>query len=470
MLFIILKIILCSSIFIAVYYLFLEKEKMYRFNRFYLLGSLILSYVIPFITITLPSQEKATKPQLIIEATTQQIASIQTGPAEFNWMNVLWAIYGSISIFLLIKSTLAIFAIKKIQGEKITYQNCNVILTKEDLPPFSFWNTVYLGKKYIKNNFIDPRIFLHEKNHIDQKHSIDIMLIDLLKIFTWINPALFFFKKAVITNHEFLADEAVLNGKFNIKEYQNLILDEIINRQNLPLTHSFNFINTKKRFIMMNTKKTKFDLLKKTVGITAMITSVALFSEKSYANETIRTVAGHADSKLPEVSTIQQEISPASPITNTVQPEASKEVPATLPELKKEKLKTIQDTITPKAQKENNEGNNTNVSTNSEVNQNRTQPEFPGGTRVLREKIGKNMDTTVLIPQKGTLKSVAYIHIDATGKTTDIKISGDNEAFNKEFLKTVTAISEETTWKPATENGKAIAAVLKLPATMSFGQ
>ncbi|WP_165828339.1 M56 family metallopeptidase [Chryseobacterium phosphatilyticum] len=443
---------------------------MYKFNRFYLLGSLILSYVIPFITITLPSQEKATKPQLIIEATTQQIASIQTGPAEFNWMNVLWAIYGSISIFLLIKSTLAIFAIKKIQGEKITYQNCNVILTKEDLPPFSFWNTVYMGKKYIKNNFIDPRIFLHEKNHIDQKHSIDIMLIDLLKIFTWINPALFFFKKAVITNHEFLADEAVLNGKFNIKEYQNLILDEIINRQNLPLTHSFNFINTKKRFIMMNTKKTKFDLLKKTVGITAMITSVALFSEKSYANETIRTVTGHADSKLPEVSTIQQEISPASPITNTVQPEASKEVPATLPEFKKEKLKTTQDTIAPKAQKENNEGNNTNVSTNSEVNQNRTQPEFPGGTRVLREKIGKNMDTTVLTPQKGTLKSVAYIHIDATGKTTDIKISGDNEAFNKEFLKTVTAISEETTWKPATENGKAIAAVLKLPATMSFGQ
>ncbi|HAO29594.1 MAG TPA: hypothetical protein DCQ68_22165 [Chryseobacterium indologenes] len=71
--------------------------------------------------------------------------------------------------------------------------------------------------------------------------------------------------------------------------------------------------------------------------------------------------------------------------------------------------------------------------------------------------------------QKGIIKSVAYIHIDATGKTTDIQVSGENETFNKELLQTVTGISNETMWIPATENGKAVAAVLKLPATMSFG-
>lgn len=63
---------------------------------------------------------------------------------------------------------------------------------------------------------------------------------------------------------------------------------------------------------------------------------------------------------------------------------------------------------------------------------------------------------------------MVYIHIDEAGKATNVTTSGDNEVFNKEFLKTVTAISDETTWKPAMKDGKAIASVLKVPATMTF--
>lgn len=468
MLVVILKIILCSSFFIAFYYLFLEKEKMHKFNRYYLLCSLILSYAIPFITITMPSQEITTRPQLIIEATTQQIVSLQTQQTAFNWLNLLWVVYGGISIFLLTRSLLAFYAIKKIRGKKITYQNCNVVLTEENISPFSFWNTVYLGKNYVKDDGIDPRIFLHEKSHIEQKHSFDLMLIDFFKIFTWFNPALFFYKRAAITNHEFLADEAVLKYKFNIKEYQNLILDEIINRQNLHLTHSFNFINTKKRFIMMNTKKTKFDLFKKTAGVATLIACVALFSEKTYANKPVNTDSHAANvykqTQLEKESSLKQDLPPAKNTPGNSPIELFKKNTTSLSELKDEKLTTIPDTITPKAKTENNEGDNTNAA------QNTTAPEFPGGLKVLREKIGKNMDVTSLPLQKGTIKSMAYIHIDATGKATDIKVSGDNEALNAELLKTVTNISKETTWKPATENGKAIAAVVKVPATLSFAQ
>jgi beta-lactamase regulating signal transducer with metallopeptidase domain len=149
------------------------------------------------------------------------------------------------------------------------------MVMKENIPPFSFWNTIYLGEDYIKNNMIDPRIFLHEAGHIKQKHSLDLIFLDIMKIFTWFNPALFLYKKAILTNHEFLADEAVLNNRYNIKEYQNLILNEIVNNQNLPLTHSFNFNNTKKRFIMMTAKKSKFIVVKKAAGIMAMIAAVA---------------------------------------------------------------------------------------------------------------------------------------------------------------------------------------------------
>ncbi|MET3529629.1 hypothetical protein DRF59_04970 [Chryseobacterium flavum] len=471
MLTIILKIIMCSSFFIAVYYLFLEREKIYTFNRFFLLASLILSYVIPFITFTIPSNETAHGPQLIFEETTQQIASIGAKQSEFNWMSLFGLMYADVSIYLLIKSISAFLAIRRIKGKKIVYQNHHIMLTEANLPPFSFWNTIYIGKNYVKNNMIDPRIFLHEKTHIIQKHSIDIILIDIIMVLTWINPVLFLYKKTLITNHEFLADEAVLNNKFNMKEYQNLIFDEIISRQNLHLTHSFNFINTKKRFIMMNNQKTRFSLLRKTAGITAILASVALFSEKAFASESknmksefLTQQKNPVPLKIPD---IQKETLSENPEHNKI---FIKNPTARLSEIKEEKLKTIQDTIIPKAKTDSNEGNNTNSTADPVAGQNRTLPEYPGGSKTLREKIGKNMDIASLTSQKGVIKSAAYIHIDAAGNATDIKVSGDNDTFNRELLKTVTAISNETTWKPATENGKAVAAVLKIPVTMSFAQ
>lgn len=591
MLTIILKIILCSSIFIAVYYFALEKEKMYRFNRFYLLCSLVLSYVIPFITITVQAPEVETKPQLVIEEAAQQMILIQPDHESFNWMNIIWAFYVLATFFLLIKSTLAIFKIKRIKGEKRIYQSYNIVLTKEDLSPFSFWNTIYLGKNYIqKDNTIDPGIFLHEKSHLDQKHSIDLIIADLFKIFTWFNPVVFLYKKAIIGNHEFLADESVLSKKIGIKEYQNLILNEILSHQNPSLTHSFNFNNTKKRFIMMKAKKSKFSFLKKTTGVAVLITAAALFSERTYAgnltNESIsdrvtqnltaitsqdsykefkdilskyaalldhgkyaefsKTVSESDKKRLEElypqltdaqrneqkiiffaapefkrrtltesemqsflnkkdyavwidskkienstlknyktsdfskvsISKVGQNARTAknpqpyqvSLMTHSYFEKAKKERASTVMGFKKEAPKVASDTISPrKTTAESNEGKNTNI--NTQQNKDYTQAEYPDGLKGLREQIGKRMDVGAFGDSKGvTIKSMAYIHIDETGKTTNVTTSGDNEAFNKEFLKTVIAISEETTWKPAIKDGKAIASVLKIPATLTFAR
>ncbi|WP_284462005.1 M56 family metallopeptidase [Chryseobacterium sp.] len=423
---VILKIILCSSLFIAVYYLFLEKEKIYRFNRFYLLSSLIFSYIIPFITITVQSVEKENKPQLLIEEATQNIILRHAEQTDFNWVNILWFVYAIITLFLLIKSVLAFIKIQRIQGEKRSYHHYNIVLTEKNTSPFSFWRTIYIGKNYVKNNIIDPRIFLHEKSHLDQKHSIDLAIVQLINIFSWFNPILFLYKKAIVTNHEFLADEAVLSNEFNIREYQNLILEEILNAQNFPLTHSFNFNNTKKRFIMMKAKKTKFSLLRKTAGITALAVATILFSERIYANNYVKNEKSQQESSI------------------------------TVPEYRKEASKSIFDTISPRK--------NSQIKDNTNI----IPAQYPDGLMSLRTKVSKIMDTGALEPLNGTITATAYLHIDDLGKMTNVTVSGNNETFNKEFLKTVTAISNETTWKPATKDGKAIASVLKVPATMTF--
>ncbi|WP_223557808.1 M56 family metallopeptidase [Chryseobacterium lathyri] len=461
---IVLKMLLCSSVCIAVYYLFLEKEKMYRFNRFYLLVSLIFSLVIPFISITVQPPKTVNKSEIIFEDAAQQI--IQTQPAQeiFDWINLVWFIYGAVALFLLIKSILSIIAIRNVQGEKMIYQNYTVKVAHENLPPFSFWNTIYLGRSYIKNNIIDPRIFLHEKNHIDQKHSIDLIFIDILKIFTWFNPILHIYKKAIITNHEFLADKAVLNSRYDIKEYQNLILDEIINIQNPPLTHSFNFNNTKKRFIMMTKKKSRFTVLKKMAGITTLIAATALFAERTYA---VNPIAPYNPQKV-GAGTVENVESPQVTSTNSGYFEKIKEKPSKAVEFKKESTKAAADTISPKktAQANSNEGNNTNV--NQQEDRDFVQAEFPEGAKLLRSKIGSMLDTSIFDGKEKLVKSTAHIHVDETGKISQITASGDNETFNKEIVKTVTAVNNGMVWKPATRNGKATASIFTLPMSMSF--
>lgn len=587
---IILKIILCSSIFIAIYYLFLEKERMHRFNRLYLLSSLLLSYTIPFVTITLPSQKPATTPQLIIEETAQQLVFIPQEQESFNWMNVVWGIYIIITLFLLLKSLFSLLAVKRISGEKYRYQGHNVIVTKENLSPFSFWNTIYMGENYMNNNVIDPRIFIHEKTHIEQKHSADLLFLDILKIFTWFNPILFLYKKAVITNHEFLADGAVMKDNYNIKEYQHLILEEILSHQNPPLTHSFNFNNTKKRFIMMNTKKSKFSLLKKTMGITVLISTLALFSERTYAGNSSQVLLSERIAEIPAQITSQdpyqefkdilakyadllkqekyaafsskvtendkKRLGELYPLLNENQkneqritffamPELKKRIPtenelklflnkqnyavwidskkiensnlknytpndfsnvyiskvypnarttqnpqpyqvtlmtpsyyektkeegksSVIMGFKKQGLKKVSDTIIPRVNSIS-EGKNTDTAINTQQSTNETPAQYPGGDKNLKIRIGQDMDVSNLGGYNGTITSMAYIHINENGKTTQVTTSGENEIMNRELLKTVTEISNETSWKPAMKDGKAIASVLKVPATLTFAR
>lgn len=588
---IILKIILCSSIFIAVYYLFLEKERMHRFNRLYLLSSLLLSNIIPFVTITLPSRNTATTPQLIMKETAQQLVIIPQQQESFNWENMFWGIYIVISLFLLLKSLFSLIAIKRISGEKHKYQHHNVILTKENLSPFSFWNTIYMGESYMNNHTIDPRVFLHEKTHIEQKHSVDLLFLDILKIFTWFNPVLFLYKKAVITNHEFLADEAVIKSNYNMKEYQRLILEEILSHQNPPLTHSFNFNNTKKRFIMMKTKKSKFSLLKKTAGISVLISAAALFSERTYAGNSSHILVSERIAEIPAqmagqdpyqefkdilakyADLLKQENYPEFskkvtesdrkrlgelyPLLNKNQKNEQKITFFSIPELKKriptenelnsfsdkksyavwidskkiensdlknynkddfsniyiskvsqnartaknpqpyqvslmthsyfektkeegkssvimgfkrQGLKKVSDTIVPRvySTSENNKDKNTNTAVNTQQNTNEIPAQYPGGPKDLKIKISRNVDVSNLGDYKGPITSTAFIHINEAGKTTQVTTSGENEILNRELLKTVTEISNETVWIPAMKEGKAIASILKVPATMTF--
>ena len=452
---IIFKIILASSFFVAVYFFVLQKEKTFIFNRFYLLFSLVFSYIIPFVII----QKEIPKPknlQIVFEETVQHISVENTQTEIFSLSNFIWILYGLISLFFLMKAVFSLIKIMRIKGKKIIYQNFRIVLTEEKIAPFSFWKTIYLNKKYYTENKIEDTIFIHEKAHLKQKHSLDLLFVELMKILSWWNPALYFYRKAIVTNHEFLADEEVLKNGFKVKEYQTIILKELIEKPHFQLVHSFNFNNTKKRFIMMTFKNSKFSGMKKIASFALLVPAFFLLAQKTYATE---------KPLINEKIDAKEILKTAEKITET---ETEKVVLDTIKKNPKEEIK-VQNSV----KKED----IVNVK-NSEVppppppaiDGDYVQAEFPGGMNVLRNKFSQAFNGSVFTGSEKTMKSTIYLSINEKGEITKITVEGDNLAFNQESQRTFTEVTKGIVFTPAKLKGNPVESMYKFPLTMSFHQ
>ncbi|WP_353886234.1 M56 family metallopeptidase [uncultured Chryseobacterium sp.] len=429
---------------------------MYGFNRFYLLFSLVFSCTVPFISIQSEAQKPVNRLQKTIEAT-QQVMDITPKQESFNWMNLIWILYGIVTLIFLTRTIISYLKIKNLKGEKMIYQNQNIIITNEPISPFSFWNTIYLGKNYLIDNKIDSRIFLHEKSHLEQKHSIDIIIVEIIKAFTWFNPSVYFYKKAMITNHEFLADESVLKNDFTIKDYQNLILEEIISNQNYNLTHTFNFKNTKKRFIMMNSKKSKLADLKKVISIPVLMIAFGLFIQKTYATPMEKMIEKTQETISEPVK--KQIAESNEPIRDDVKNESLNPESGITEQLSENMINggVVQDTIRPKEGK--------NMATKDEAT---LLPQYPGGINEMRNKMAKAFDASKMNLGKETYRTEINYTVLEDGNIADVKASGNNEAFNAEAINSFKKANENIVWKPAEKDGKQVRYRMRIPLTMSF--
>ncbi len=447
---VILKIIAASAFFIAVYFLFLQKEKMFAFNRFYLLFSLVFSYAVPFVVLHIKIS-KSQNMQIIFEEANQKVLSNQVS-SSFDWLKLCMVIYTFISLFLLIKAVISILKIKTLKGEKILYQNVKILLTDKQFPPFSFWDTIYLNKNHFGENKIQEAVFIHEKAHLTQNHSIDLLFLEIFKIFSWWNPALFFYKKAIINNHEFLADQEVLKNGYKAREYQKVILEEIFGRR-FQLTHSFNFNNTKKRFIMMTFKNSRFSGIKKAGSFALLIPAFFLLVQKSYASETTKDqVSSKENNPASENFLITGK---SSVISDTIKKNAE-EIQKIEPKEEVSKVPKNDADIPPPPPPP------------VPLDKNFIQAEFPEGINEFRNLISKNFDASIFSGNEKQMKSSAYLSINEKGEVMKITIEGDNEIFNKESGRVFSQVTQNVKFIPATLEGNPVGTVVKVPLTMSF--
>lgn len=285
MLLYLLKTTFCLLLFLGFYHLVLEKEKMHRFNRFYLLGSIVFAFLVPSFIITVAPTE-------FVEPIAQELIINQADAInavnEISYQSYLVGLYLLITFLLFTYFGKNIHKVlsKTRRNEKISYYSATIILLKEKVLPHTFLRYIFINKEEFKNDNSEQYILTHELAHVKQKHSLDVLFIELLQIVFWFIPIFKFYKKAVQLNHEFLADDAVIKLHENITEYQHLLLKTTAQNNNIYLASNLNYSLTKKRLLMMTTPSSKTKILFKKLAIIPLITGfIFAFSQKVEAQQ-----------------------------------------------------------------------------------------------------------------------------------------------------------------------------------------
>jgi len=247
-----LKSALCLAIFFAFYKLFLERENMHTFKRFYLLGVLIASFGIPLITFTkYVEAEIATTPIVILEDGTEIFTEVQT---QINYLPfILWGLYGLGFLFFAFRFGKNLYGmIQKIRkNPKYKQRNLFHVLLQSAESPHTFFSYIFLNKEALHANEIPREVLDHEEVHARQLHSFDVLFIEIIHLVFWFNPLIYFIKDSIKLNHEFLADRAVINQGVETSNYQNLLLAFSSNASTPALANSINYSSFKKRFNVM---------------------------------------------------------------------------------------------------------------------------------------------------------------------------------------------------------------------------
>jgi len=245
---------LCLAVFLLFYLLFLKKDTFYFWNRIYLLFTGCFSLLIPLFQIRFPVTGYAKEITYMLSpvlVTGQNNGSIFIPEilkiAEFIYLTVTAVLL----IILLFKILRILTLIKK--NESVTLYGQKTVLLEKGETSFSFYRTIFLPKRQISDASVE-RIIAHERMHIRQYHSVDLVLFEIIKTIHWFNPFAWRFKKEIEAQHEFYVDSGLITDGLNIADYKNLLLAYSFGEAGSSITNNFNSL-LKRRIEMLSRKK-----------------------------------------------------------------------------------------------------------------------------------------------------------------------------------------------------------------------
>lgn len=278
-----LQIIICSGIMMLYYWLVLRNKRFHLYNRFYILSVFVLSWLIPLGKIYLFHNTERPIPQIlyaVANGNDYMDDVVVTSGFHIDWWLVATIVYtlvclAFVSVF--VKAILIIYRLKKNNPKEFVHHFW-LVFTNVAGTPFSFFKYVFWNNAVDINSSTGKQMLQHELVHVNEKHSTDSVLVQIILCVGWFNPFFWLAKKELNMIHEFIADKkSVENG--DTAAFAAMLLAAAYPQQQHLLTKSFFFSPIKRRLYMLtHNKKPKFSYMRRIIVLPLMAVVVLLFA------------------------------------------------------------------------------------------------------------------------------------------------------------------------------------------------
>lgn len=282
------KVIIIQTSMFAFFWYFNRKNTSHQFNRFYLLATLILPFLIPFIEIPVSFGTHKMIPSPMLETYALSDHNLTSTGSEqiivdnengIGWLPIIAGAYLLIaSLFaskLIISFTQISRLVKCSHNHERSPAGYVLHYISSSILSFSFLQKIFISEKFDLNPEEKRTVIAHEEFHIAQRHSLDVILAELISVVFWFNPVIHLIRKHLKQIHEYLADAHVCK-KHDKHEYAYLLQSHQWRAFNLPLGNSITDLSINKRIRMMKNVNQRPAIIK--VAITAVSTFVLFFA------------------------------------------------------------------------------------------------------------------------------------------------------------------------------------------------
>lgn len=307
----VLHTILFQVVFLLFYDVLHKRDTFFTLNRMYLIGTLLASLLLPFIQIDLlrqviPQYYMINLPEVILGESIQQTALLSLSPVVLNgephaipWVIVSYLAGVSFFMVFFIYKLLILRRLRK-EATITSINGFTIFILKNSSDAFSFNQSIYLGDQL--NETQKPQIITHELVHVKERHTLDLVGLELLKIIFWFNPFLYLYRSRLYTLHEYIADtkSVALLGK---KAYYQQLLNTVFDTENIQFINQFfNYSLIKKRILMLQKSKSNRILRLKYVVLFPIIATMLLYiscSSEHYGDPSLNSVDEQSSPKAP---------------------------------------------------------------------------------------------------------------------------------------------------------------------------
>lgn len=432
-----LEVNIAIALFYLFYRLFFAGDTFWKTRRYYMLFSILLSFVYPFLSVESWLQKQEPVQKLIVDYATLPEFTVTAvrETSVFSLGNISMAIYGLVVLILLVRFILQLTSILRIRlhGTVKMVQNTQVIAIDKEVTPFSFFGSVFMNPE-LHNEHETKEILAHELTHVRQGHSFDVLVSELLTIILWLNPATWLLKREIRQNLEFLADNKVIESGFDSQTYQYHLLQLSYQTPEHKLGNKFNVSPLKKRIIMMNQKKSaKASLLKYSLIVPLALALVVSSNAQTIINKAKKALT----------TTTTKEVKATEKKMLTVPAKSTATAPDLVTVVENGETEKTWDVV-------------------------EKMPQYPGGDKELMGYLARNIKYPVEAQKNGTQgKVIVGFTVNSAGKVVNQKVLRGVDAYlDKEAVRVVSTFP---TWIPGEQKGEKVSVRYVIPIIFRMG-